>query len=186
MKKICTVIFIVFLNFNIVYASSIINKDYNCVLTLFDGSDHPSIKFPLKIKKRYDDNYVVYSHGNIIRNEILVFGKLYANELIGFLYDDSHIQLEIFNFNDETLTFYLINISKEKNFPFSPEKSKFIAQGLNSLTGTEQKLNISYNINEDELNLEKKIFEFNNNFVDNLSNNKNLEVEDFIHNCKKI
>jgi hypothetical protein len=54
------------------------------------------------------------------------------------------------------------------------------------LTGTEQKLNISYNINEDELNLEKKIFEFNNNFVDNLLNNKNLEVEDFIHNCKKI
>jgi len=54
------------------------------------------------------------------------------------------------------------------------------------LTGTEQKLHISYNINEDELNLEKKIFEFNNNFVDNLTNNKNLEVEDFIHNCKKI
>ena len=67
-------------------------QTYNCVAKLHNGSDHSTIKFPLKILKYYGDGYVVFSRENILGEKILVFGRIRNdNELVGYLYDDKFI-----------------------------------------------------------------------------------------------
>lgn len=155
-------------------------QTFNCVKKIFDiGLTN---KFSLKILKYYDDGYVVYSRG-----KILVFGKIRnGNELVGYLYDDNYLQYELFTIYDEKYTHYLFNIDKDQKFPYPNGKSVFYSEGLESLEGAKQSKGISFELSQNQFDLEKEIFLFNyNHIMTILENKKKLFIDQFDHTCKR-
>ncbi len=157
-------------------------QTYNCVKKFFDISLSPTNKFSLKILKYYDDGYVVYS-----RENILVFGRIRnSNELVGYLYDDNYLQYELFTIYDEQYTHYLFNIDKDQEFPYPNGKSIFYGGGLRSIEGAKQSKEISYELSQNQFDLEKEILLFNyNHLMTILENKKKLLINQFDHTCKR-
>ena len=160
---------------------------YNCVAKLHNGSDHSTIKFPLKILKYYGDGYVVFSRENILGEKILVFGRIRNdNELVGYLYDDKFIQYEVFTINDEKYMHFVFYIDKDQKFPYPNGRSIFYTKGLKSPKGTKQGDGISFKLSQTQFDLEKEIFLFNYDHLMTILENKknNLFVGKFDHTCK--
>ena len=183
-KKIIITIILSFLFSNLSFAD--ISKDeYICTLQTIDGKDHPSIKFPLKIIKSFDDDYVIFSHGNIVRNEVLVFGQEIEEHLVGYIYDENYIQAEFFTPGENILKFYTFKIDREQTFPSPEGESFFVTENLYSITGTIQKLGISSSLDQKTLDKEKKIMKFIQSHIDVISNKqKPLLIDDFNHKCE--
>ena len=183
-KKIIITIILSFLFSNLSYAD--ISKDeYICTLQTIMGKDHPSIKFPLKIIKSFDDDYVIYSHGNTVRNEVLVFGQVIQEHLIGYIYDENYIQAEFFTPGENILKFYMFKIDREQIFPSPVGESFFVTENLYSITGTTQKMGVSNSLDQMTLDKEKKIMKFIKAHLDVITNKqKPLLIDDFEHKCK--
>jgi len=182
-KKII-IITLIFLFSNLSLAD-ISKNEYTCVLQTIDGKDHPSIKFTLKIIKSFDDNYVIFSHGNIVRNEVLVFGQEIEEHLVGYIYDENYIQAEYFTPGDNILKFFVFKIDREQAFPSPEGDSFFITENLYSITGTIQKLSISTSLDQKTLEKEKKIMKFIQSHLDVISKKqKPLLIDIFDHKCK--
>ena len=185
MKKILIFIILSLLSFNLSHADITKGTKYQCALTMFDGNDHPTIRWPLKILKSYDENFVVYSHGNIVRKPLLVFGKLYSDALVGFLYADKLIQVEYFYYENNELVFYLFEIDKDQIFPNPKGESLFIVKD-ESMRGFIQASGVKAELNENQLNLEKAIFYFIENHINQIMNNKknHLFLDESSHKCR--
>ena len=186
MKKIIISLF--FLLTTIVNSYSDITKgaEYECALTMYDGNDYP-IKFPLKILKSYDDDFVVYSYrtATIKVNELKVFGKLYSNALIGYLYNDELILVEYFYYEDNQLIHYLFEIDKDQSFPYTGGDSLFIVKEK-PLIGFTQGPGVKAELNEDQFNLEREIFYFIDNHIKQITDNEknHLFLDKSSHKCK--
>tara|TARA_Y100001935_G_C17267216_1_gene489844 strand:+ start:532 stop:1101 length:570 start_codon:yes stop_codon:yes gene_type:complete len=184
LKKNIIAIILSFLFFDLSFAD-ISKNEYTCTLQTVFGTDHPSIKFPLKIIKSFDDDYVIYSHGNILRNEVLVFGQEIQENLIGYIYDENYIQAEFFTPGEDILKFYVFEIDREQTFPYPLGESIFVTENLYTLTGTTQKLGLSSNLDQETLDKEKKIMKFIKSHLDVIiKNEKPLLIDDFEHKCK--
>jgi len=186
MKKILILIILSLLSFSLSHADITKGTKYQCALTMFDGNDHPTVKFPLKILKSYDDDFVVYSHGSIVRNELLVFGKLYNNALLGYLYSDKIIQVEYFYYDKNQLIFYNFDIDKDQQFPYPGGESLFIVEEEAALKGFTQRADVKVQLTYDQLNLEKKIFHFIDNHIKQIMDNEknHLFITDLPHKCR--
>ena len=184
-KKIIIIIISFF--FSNLSLADISKNEYTCVLQTIDGKDHPSIKFPLKIIKSFDDDYVIFSHGNIVRNEVLVFGQEIEEHLVGYIYDENYIQAEFFTPGENILKFYTFKIDREQTFPSPEGESFFVTENLYSITGTIQKLGILSSLDQKTLDVdkEKKIMKFIQSHLDVIANKqKPLLIDDFEHKCE--
>ena len=186
MKKTIISLFLLITIIGNSYSDITKGSEYECALTMYDGNDYP-IKFPLKILKSYDDGFVVYSYrtATIKVNELKVFGKLYSNALLGYLYNDELILVEYFYYEDNQLIHYLFEIDKDQSFPYPGGNSLFIVKEK-PLIGFTQGPGVKAELNEDQFNLEREIFYFIDNHIKQITDNEknHLFLDKSSHKCK--
>ena len=186
MKKIIFSLLFLFTVIGNSYSDITKGTEYECALTMYDGNDYP-IKFPLKILKSYDDGFVVYSYrtATIKVNELKVFGKLYSNALLGYLYNDELIDVQYFYYENNKLVTYLFEIDKNQIFPYPKGESLFVVKE-EPLIGFTQVTKVKAELNENQLNLEKEIFYFIDNHIKQILENErnHLFLDESSHKCK--
>ena len=164
-------------------ANTNFKNEYNCVLQRDSGENN--INTSLKILKKYDDGFTIFSFMNSDKDEIKVFGKMNDNKLFGILYDKVDFTVIVGHFiNLKKKTYNTVMFSVEENMPFpiTGSQSKYIVENLYSVS-PKQNTDISVKLTKEELSREKVIFEYNDNNILKLLNESNVLFV-FKHLCK--
>ena len=159
-------------------------NEYNCILQRDSGENN--INTSLKILKKYDDGFTIFSFENSDKDEIKVFGKMYDDDkLFGILYDKVDFTVIVGHFiNLKKKTYNEVMFSVEENMPFpiTGTQSKYIVENLYSVS-PKQNADTLVNLTKEELSREKVIFEYNDNNILKLLNESNVLFV-FKHLCE--